>query len=204
VATAAGRRRGVDLCPVVQDQHHQPTHRTQHQSVRQRACVYAIVGPSHRRHSAQQSPLASVAGALTTMDAIVDLSSAESKAGKLQRACLDLLKQHERARAIPTNGRFLFYELEQQGIIPKAYLDASGRKRARQPAQDVSDATMRLRELGLVPWWWILDESRDVSTRRYAASVYEYILDTVSLARIDCWGGELPPLVICEARATRG
>jgi hypothetical protein len=61
-----------------------------------------------------------------------------------------------------------------------------------------------LRELGLVPWRWILDESRDVSTRRYAASVYEYIVDTLSLARIDCWGGELPPYIICEARATRG
>jgi len=80
------------------------------------------------------------------------LSAPASKSGKLQRACLALLKQHERDRAIPTNGRFLFYELEQQGVIPKAYLDASGRKRARQPAQDVSDATMRLRELGLVPW----------------------------------------------------
>jgi hypothetical protein len=63
---------------------------------------------------------------------------------------------------------------------------------------------MRLRELGLVPWWWILDESRDVSTRRYAPSVYEYAIDTIPLARIDCWDGELPPLHICEARATRG
>ena len=63
---------------------------------------------------------------------------------------------------------------------------------------------MRLRELGLVPWWWILDESRDVTTWRYAASVYDYVVETVPLARIDCWRGHLPPLVICEARATRG
>jgi hypothetical protein len=132
------------------------------------------------------------------------LSAPESKAGRLQRACLDWLLQHERKGTISTNGRFLFYELEQQGVIPKAYRDASGKERARTPAQDISDATMRLRERGLVPWWWILDESRDVGTRRYAASVYEYMLDTVSLARINCWGRELPPLVICEARATRG
>jgi hypothetical protein len=132
------------------------------------------------------------------------LSAPESKAGRLQRACLDWLLQHERKGTIPTNGRFLFYELEQQGVIPKAYRDASGKERARTPAQDISDATMRLRERGLVPWWWILDESRDVGTRRYAASVYEYMLDTVSLARINCWGRQLPPLVICEARATRG
>jgi hypothetical protein len=132
------------------------------------------------------------------------LSAPETKAGRLQRECLAWLKQHKREGTIPTNGRFLIYELEQKGVIPKAYRDANGKERARTPAQDLSDATMRLRELGLVPWWWILDESRDVSTRRYAASVYEYIVDTLSLARIDCWGGELPPHIICEARATRG
>src|SRR5262249_21711917 len=96
------------------------------------------------------------------------------------------------------------YELEQEGVVPKAYRDASGKERARTPAQDISDATMVLRQLGRVPWWWIEDESRDVRAPRYAASVYEYVLDTVPLAHIDCWGGELPPLVICEARATRG
>jgi hypothetical protein len=48
------------------------------------------------------------------------LSAPESKAGKLQRACLALLQEHERAGTIPTNGRFLFYELEQQGVVPKA------------------------------------------------------------------------------------
>src|SRR5262249_36051274 len=28
--------------------------------------------------------------------------------------------------------------------------------------------------------------------------------DSVERARIDCWGGEPPPLINCEARATRG
>jgi len=88
--------------------------------------------------------------------------------------------------------------------VPKVYRVTSGNERARTPAEDISDATMRLRELGLVPWWWILDESRDVTTWRYAASVYDYVVETVPLARIDCWRGHLPPLVICEARATRG
>src|SRR5262249_39951413 len=132
------------------------------------------------------------------------LSAPDSKAGKLQRACLALLHQHEREGTIPTNGRFLFYELEQQGVVPKHYVKPSGEKRARTPAQNISDATMWLRELDLVPRWWIEDESRDVRVPRYAASVYKYVVDTVSLACIDCWDGELPPLIICEARATRG
>jgi len=101
------------------------------------------------------------------------LSGPESKAGRLQRACLELLRQHEREGTIPTNVTFLFYELEQQGVIPKAYRDGNGDKRARTPRQDISDATMRLRELGLVPWWWLEDETRDVSSWRYASSVYD-------------------------------
>jgi len=63
---------------------------------------------------------------------------------------------------------------------------------------------MRLRELGLVPWDWILDESRKLTAWSFGASVYEYVVDSIEAARIDCWGGEPPPLIICEARATAG
>jgi hypothetical protein len=115
-----------------------------------------------------------------------------------------LLRQHERESTIPTNGRFLFYELEQRGVIPKAYLAAGGSRRARQPGQDISEATMRLRELGLVPWWWLVDETRKLTTWRYAASAYNYVADSVSRARIDCWRDEPPPLILCESRATAG
>ena len=101
----------------------------------------------------------------------VELSAPETKAGRLQRACLALLQEHKREGTIPTNGRFLFYELEQQGVVPKHYVKPSGEKRARTPAQDIADATLRLRKLGLVPWDWILDESRDATTWRYAGSV---------------------------------
>jgi len=132
------------------------------------------------------------------------LSAPNSKAGKLQRACLDLVRKHEREGTIPTNVTFLFYELEQQGVVPKHYLDAAGSKRARTPRQDISDATMRLRELGLVPWWWLVDESRKLTTWRYAASAYDYVAESVERVRIDCWRGQPPPLVLCESRATAG
>jgi hypothetical protein len=132
------------------------------------------------------------------------LSAPESKKGRLQRACLELLREHEHDDALPTNGRFLFYELEQQGVIPKWYLNERGSKRARQPAQDLSDALMVLRRRGLVPWDWIIDETRDVSEWRYAESVYKYTVEEAQHARIDCWDGALPPLIICEARSTSG
>src|SRR5262249_6064928 len=49
--------------------------------------------------------------------------------GRALAACVSaLLKQHEREDTIPTNGRFLFYELEQQGVVPKHYVKPSGEK----------------------------------------------------------------------------
>jgi hypothetical protein len=127
------------------------------------------------------------------------LSDADSAAGRLQRAALELLREHERAGDIPTNGRFLFYELEQRGVIPKKY---DGK--ARTPLQDVSVATMRLRESGLVPWSWIADESRSLQRWRFAPDVRQYLIDTIEHVRVDLWEGEEPPLIVCESRATAG
>ena len=132
------------------------------------------------------------------------LSAPDSKAGKLQRACLDLLRRHEREGTIPTNIRFLFYELEQQGVVPKAYRNADGGRRPRTPSQDINDACLHLRRAGLVPWEWLVDETRDVAEWRFAADAYAYIADTLPEVRIDCWGGEPPPVVITEARSTKG
>ena len=135
------------------------------------------------------------------------LSAPHTKAGQLQRACLELLREHERKGDIPTNGRFLFYELEQQGVVPKKYEGLNpdtGKPWARTPLQDVSDATMHLRERGLIPWHWIDDETRTLTAPRYASTVIDYIKDTVELSRIDLWTGEEPPLIICESRATMG
>jgi len=133
-----------------------------------------------------------------------ELSAAKTKAGRLQRGCLQLLSEHERASTISTNGRFLFYELVQRGVIEKAYHYPDGSKKPRQPKDDISDALMHLRERGIIPWWWIDDETREVCNWRYARNAKQYLIDTLSVIRIDCWDGELPLLVICESRATKG
>jgi hypothetical protein len=122
----------------------------------------------------------------------------------LRAACYAKILEHDAGGAIPTNGRFLFYELEQDGKIPKAYLKPDGSKRARQPGQDVSDALMDLRETGRVPWEWILDETRELQEWLSAASMRDYLLDATADARLDCWDGRPAPLIICEARPTKG
>jgi hypothetical protein len=105
---------------------------------------------------------------------------------------------------LPTNATFVFYELEQDGKIPKAYYDANGNKRARTPRQDVADALMVLRKLGAISWNDITDETREIIEWQFVASVYEYAIEAAERARIDCWDGKPAPLVICESRATKG
>jgi len=93
------------------------------------------------------------------------LSRPASDKGKLQRACLALMAEHERDGAIPTSIRFLFYELVQRGVVPKS------RAGSRQPSQYVSEALMWLRNAGLIPWEWLVDETRNLSDWRSGATV---------------------------------
>jgi len=51
---------------------------------------------------------------------------ADSKLGRLRAAILELLGEHERDGALPTSGRFLFYELEHRGVVSKT---ATGARR---------------------------------------------------------------------------
>lgn len=132
------------------------------------------------------------------------LSAAHTKRGRLQRACLELLHEHEADDAIPTSIRFLFYELLDRGVIPKSYRKPDGTEARRTPSQDISDAVGVLREAGLIPWNWINDETRSVSNWRYKYSVREYVEEAIQHARIGCWAGEPPPLVLCESRSLSG
>lgn len=136
------------------------------------------------------------------------MSPADTKAGRYQRACYKLLLEHDMTGAIPTNGRFVFYELAQAGTIPKHYektlANGTKVKPARQPSHDISDALMDLREAGLIPWDWIIDETREVVQPLYHDTVADAAMYEARTAQIDLWGGKLPPLIICESRAIKG
>jgi hypothetical protein len=132
------------------------------------------------------------------------LSKPHTKKGRLQRACLALLREHEADGALPTSIRFLFYELEGRGIIPKVYRYTDGSPKPRKPSQDVSDALTALREAGLIPWDWLVDESRILHSWTYAATMSEYVKNQLRYARIDPWDGAAPPLILCESRSLAG
>lgn len=129
------------------------------------------------------------------------LSAANTKAGRLQRACLDLLRgpRHFGSGALPTSIRFLFYELEHEGRVSK-----DKERGKRNDGQNLSDALMRLRETGLIPWEWIVDETRSLDAWSSSASVYAYALEAIEAARVDCWGGGPAPLILTESRSLAG
>jgi hypothetical protein len=149
--------------------------------------------------------------------ALTGLSEAERRAacaanfngsdrGRLRQACYEHLIAHWRRNELPTNATFLFYELEQEGVVTK---DRGINPDTRRPyeythRQAVAAATMDLRKAGLIPWRWLTDETRNVVEPVYAATVLNYVRDRVSHASIDAWDGEPPPVVICEARGVKG
>jgi hypothetical protein len=123
----------------------------------------------------------------------------DSAAGKLRRACYDLLILHKHREEIPTNGRFLFYELEQDGDIAKK------REGIKRPSStNLAEALIDLSEARLIPWDWIEDETRDVIETRGSASILEDLTSFLPITHIDPWGETLAPLTVTESRATKG
>jgi hypothetical protein len=132
------------------------------------------------------------------------LSHPDSDKGKLQRIALAYLRLKNERDEIPTNIRFVFYELEQKGILSKKPLRRDGKPSKRKPAQNLTDAITWLREAELVDWDWIVDESRKVDAWRIAPTVAEYVAESVDLAAIDRFPGVPRPVLLCESRATGG
>jgi hypothetical protein len=67
------------------------------------------------------------------------LSAPGTKAGRLQRACLAVLRQHEATGALPTSARFVYYELKQAGVATGTH----AARRADQGRDRRGDASPR-------------------------------------------------------------
>lgn len=122
------------------------------------------------------------------------------KAADLRRAVYERLLEHEATCDLPTSNRFILYELRQHG---GPLYGGKGRV-GHSEDQYLSEASKWLRDRGLVPWHWIVDETRSLTAYRYADTIADYLLDTIPAARINCWGNEPPPLIVCESRTFGG
>jgi hypothetical protein len=127
------------------------------------------------------------------------LSDPNSASGKLQRIVLELLREHEQQGedGLPTNARFLGYELIQRAILSKE------KKGARRGDQNLHEALTRLRVTGIIPWWWITDETRSLLDYTGWPKVADWATTMVDHIRIDPWRGKAP-LVLTESRSLSG
>jgi len=128
--------------------------------------------------------------------------STDTKQGKLRKIVLDLLHEHEQAGedALPTNARFLFYELVQRGVLEKHKpKGATGRR----SDQDLHEALTYLRQTGAVPWDWIIDETRSLDDYTGWPSIDAWAATSVNHIRLDPWGGRAP-LALTESRSAAG
>jgi len=130
------------------------------------------------------------------------LSGPETKAGRLQREVLKVVREHEADGALPTSGRFVWYELVTRGVVDKTKSRGhDGVKRGVD--QDVAVALKHLRDQGIVPWWWIEDETRSVYRYDGSCSIRDGVLDLLEQVSIDPWDGQAP-LVLTESRSLAG
>jgi hypothetical protein len=85
--------------------------------------------------------------------------SPDSAIGRLRKVVLDLLHEHEQDGALPTNARFLYYELVARGVLEKHKPKGSA---GRRSDQSLHEALTDLRQAGMIPWDWITDETRSL------------------------------------------
>jgi len=123
--------------------------------------------------------------------------SIPSKIGALRDLLLGLLREHERDSTVPTNARFLFYELVQRGQLSK---EKSG---ARRPDQNLHDALTDIREDGRIPWDWIVDETRSLDDYTGYPTIKEGVLSQLPYVGLDPWRGR-PPMHLTESRSLAG
>jgi hypothetical protein len=160
--------------------------------------------PKDRPESTNQASTTKLNASILPPAVTARLSSPNSGRGRLQRMVLELLHEHQAADELPTSARFVFYELEGRGLVRKSSRGESRRGSANSPREmEVSEALMWLRKQGIVPWEWIVDETRQLHEWRYAETVAEFVHDAVERARINPWDGD-PPLLLVESRSLGG
>jgi hypothetical protein len=120
-----------------------------------------------------------------------------NKIAALRELVVALLQEHERDGTIPTNARFLFYELVQRSHISKV------KTGARRPDQNLHDALIDVREDGQIPWDWIVDETRSLDDYTGYATVLEGVLARLSYIKLDCWRDDAP-MILTESRSLAG
>jgi hypothetical protein len=135
-----------------------------------------------------------------------DDGTPETKRAQIRTIILDLLREHEESEdGLPTQGRILFYELEQRSLAKKPDPDDLRRHRRRSRGfppgeQDIIDELKRMRDDGIIPWEWIIDLERTVAVWEYFPTVEAFLNAQLDQFRLNPWEPDLPPLILTEAK----
>jgi hypothetical protein len=125
--------------------------------------------------------------------------------GDMRNSVLKLVQQHHAEGTIPTNARFLYYELVSGSFPPpKGSPWTNGYQKTDKRLNGyVIGALTMLRKSGDVDWEDIEDETREIHNWTGEAELKQGLLDALEQVRLDPWEDEAP-LVITESRSLVG
>ena len=98
---------------------------------------------------------------------------------------------------IPTSIRFVFYELEQLGLVSKERLPGT-----TSDNKNLTKAITWLRDKEIIPWDWVKDEFRMIHSWATYPSLRAGILRQLQLLSLDPYQGAVKPFIVTESRAT--
>jgi hypothetical protein len=127
-----------------------------------------------------------------------------SALGRLRATLHGLWKKHKSEDMLPTSGRFLYYELVAASVISKTVAARTDGKKGRRSDQNMTDALTDLREAGIIPWNDIADETREFTQWLAYPSIKDAMRSAWKHTRIDLWGNDSSPVILCESRSLGG
>jgi len=127
---------------------------------------------------------------------------ATTTAAGLRPVLFGLWRKHKDEGMLPTNGRFLYYELVSMGLIVKG--GSIDGKKGRRSDQNMIEALTFLRKTGDIPWTDIVDETRQLTRWNVHDSIADAIEDAWETATLNFWAPDPPPMILCESRSLAG
>lgn len=134
------------------------------------------------------------------------LSPETTDLGKRQRGILGLLVPRYGTDLLPTNGRFTFYEGEQDGwVAKKRFCSACGKPAVKPDSTFLTEAAESLRSAEITLYEWYTDETRSLTEYVGHAEVEAAVRGRLDTWWMTPWNKAHPePLALFESRSLNG
>jgi hypothetical protein len=119
--------------------------------------------------------------------------------GAMRLKTYKLIQEHVADGTIPTSLRFLFYEMVARGWLNKSLPEGDNRR----PEHLLIGALKLLRVWGVVPWEFIVDETRHFNNYTGYSDIRSAVETVLEQIHLDPWDGEAPTVIV-ESRSLAG